>query len=74
LKPTKTGLIHTEGIGQDKGITSIILGARHTMAIPEPVELFGMNRKEVEAAFGQPLDNRAPWDFDGHGEASCDCR
>ena len=44
------------------------------MAIPEPVELFGINRKEVEAMFEQPLDNRAPWDFDGHGEVSCDCR
>jgi hypothetical protein len=60
LEPTKTGLIRTHGIGQDKGIAPVILGPRHTVTIPEPVELFGMNRKEVEAAFEQTFDNGAP--------------
>jgi hypothetical protein len=66
LEPTKTGLIGTDGISQDKGITPVILGSRHTMTIPEAVELLRMQRKDVEAAFEQPFDNRAPWHFDGH--------
>jgi hypothetical protein len=68
LKPTKTGLIRANGIGQDTGIAPVILGARHTMTIPEPVELLGMQRKDVEAAFEQAFDNRAPRHFDGHGD------
>ena len=38
------------------------------MTIPEAVELLGINRKDVEAAFEQPFDNRAPRHFDGHGD------
>jgi len=67
VEPTKTGLIRTHGIGQDKGIASVILGPRHTVTIPEPVELFGIQRKEVKAAFEQPFDNGAPRHFDGDG-------
>jgi hypothetical protein len=66
LKPTKTGLIGPDGIGEDKRITPVILGARHTVPIPEPVALLGMQRKDVEAAFEQPFDHRAPRHLDGH--------
>jgi len=68
VDPTKTRLIGTDGIGQDKGIAPIILGSRRTVTIPEPVELLGMQRKEVEAAVEQTLDNRAPRHFDGDGD------
>jgi len=37
------------------------------VTIPEPVELFGINRKEVEAAFEQTFDDCAPRHFDGDG-------
>jgi hypothetical protein len=66
LEPTKAGLIRTDRIGQDKGIAPVILGSRRTVPIPEPVKLLGINRKDVEATFEQPLDNRSPWYFDGH--------
>src|SRR5215813_14303663 len=64
----KTRLIGTERIGQDKGIAPVILGSGHTVTIPEAVELLRINRKDVEAAFEQPFDNRAPRHFDGHGD------
>ena len=38
------------------------------MTIPEPVQLLGVNRKDVEASFDQPFDNRATRHFDGHGD------
>ena len=38
------------------------------MTIPEAVELLGINRKDAEAAFEQPFDNRAPRHFDRHGD------
>ena len=68
LDPTKTRLIGTDGISQDKGIAPIILGSRRTVTIPEPVELLGIQRQEVEAAVEQTLDNRAPRHFDGDGD------
>jgi hypothetical protein len=68
VEPTKTGLIRTHGIGQDKGIAPVILGSRDTVTIPEPIALFGMQRKEVEAAFEQPFDHGAPRPFDGDGD------
>jgi hypothetical protein len=43
LEPTKTGLIGTDGIGQDTGIAPVILGSRDTVTIPEPVKLLGIN-------------------------------
>src|SRR6516165_4207021 len=58
-----------DGIGENKGIAPVILGPRHTMTIPEAVELFGIQRKEVEAPFEPPFDNRAPRHFDGHCHA-----
>jgi hypothetical protein len=39
------------------------------VTIPEPVQWLGVNRKDVEAAFDQPFDQRATWHFDGHGDA-----
>jgi hypothetical protein len=69
LEPTKTGLIGTHGIGQDKGIAPVILGSRHTVPIPEPVKLLRVNRKDMEAAFEQSFDDRASRHFDGHGDA-----
>jgi hypothetical protein len=68
LEPTKTGLIGTDGIGQDKGLAPVILGSRDTVTIPEPVKLLGMNRKNVEATFDQSFDNRASRHFDGHSD------
>jgi hypothetical protein len=38
------------------------------VTISEPVKLLGINRKDVEAAFDQPFDNRAPWHFDAHSD------
>src|SRR4029434_2478300 len=35
------------------------------MAIAEPIELFGVNRKDMKATFHQQLDDGTPWDFDG---------
>ena len=67
VEPTQTGLIRPHGIGQDTGIAPVILGPRHTVPIPKPVELFGIQRKEVEAAFEQTFDNGAPRHFDGDG-------
>src|SRR5262245_1527744 len=58
----------TERIGQDKGIAPVILGSRHTVTIPEAVELLGINRKDVEAAFDQPFDNGTPRHFNRHGD------
>jgi hypothetical protein len=37
------------------------------VAVTKASELFGINRKDMEASFDQPFDNRAPWYFDGHG-------
>src|SRR5262249_15019445 len=54
--------------GRKKGVGWVILGPRHTVTIPEPVELFGMQCKEVEAAFEQPFDNGTPRHFDGDGD------
>ena len=49
MAPTKTGLIGPNGIGQDTGLTPVILGTRHTVTIPESVELLGVNRTDREA-------------------------
>jgi hypothetical protein len=68
VEPTKTGLIGTDGIGQDKGIAPVILGARHGVAVTKASELFGVHRKDVEASLDQSFDNRTPWHFDGHGD------
>jgi hypothetical protein len=57
-------LIRPHGIRQDKGITPIILSARNTMAVTEPIQLFGMNRKDVKPSLNQPFNNGATWDFD----------
>src|SRR5262245_33106175 len=64
----QTRLIGTDGIGQHKGIAPVILGSRHTVTIPEAVELLRMNRQEVEARFEQPSANSPPRTSDGHGD------
>jgi len=69
VEPTHTGLIGTDGIGQDKGIAPVILGSRDPGTIPEPVQLLGMNRTNMEATFDQSFDDRASRHFDGHGDA-----
>jgi hypothetical protein len=38
------------------------------VTITEPVQLLGINRKDMEASFEQPFDNRATRHFDGHGD------
>jgi hypothetical protein len=68
VEPTKTGLIGTDGIGQDKGIAPVILGARHGVAVTKASELSGVNRKDVEASLDQSFDHRTPWHCDGHGD------
>src|SRR4029450_4805333 len=35
------------------------------MAIAEPIELFGVNRKDMKATFHKQLDDGTPWYFDG---------
>jgi hypothetical protein len=35
------------------------------VAIAKPVELLGVDRKDMKAPFHQQLDDGAPWDFDG---------
>jgi hypothetical protein len=67
LEPTKTGPIGTDGVGKDKGIAPVILGSRDTVTITEPVQLLGINRKDMEASFEQSFDDRATRHFDGHG-------
>src|SRR4030095_9402990 len=47
----ETGAIRAERISQDKSITPIILGAGHTMAVTKPIELLGINRKNVKSSF-----------------------
>ena len=51
-----------------QSIPPVILVACHTLTIPESVELLGINRKDMEAAFEQPFDNRATRHFNGHGD------
>jgi hypothetical protein len=46
----KTGLIRSQRIGKHKGIASVVLRSRDTVTVPEPVELLGVNGKDVEAA------------------------
>src|SRR2546428_205190 len=62
--PAETGVIRPHGISQDKGIASIILSTRDTMAVTEPIQLFGIQRKDVQPSLNQPFHNGAPWDFD----------
>jgi len=38
------------------------------VAVTKASELFGVNRKDVEASLDQSFDNRTPWHFDGHGD------
>jgi hypothetical protein len=63
-EPAETGLIRPHGISQDKGIASIILSTRDTMAVTEPIQLLGMHRKDVQPSLNQPFHNGATWDFD----------
>ena len=68
MEPTKTGLIGTDGSGQDKGIAPVILGSRDTVTIPEPVKWLGMHRTNVDATFDQSFDHRASRHCDGHSD------
>ena len=69
MESAETGQIRPDRIGQDKGITPVILGSRDTVTIPKPVKLLGMNRKDGEASLDQPVHNGATWHCDGHGDA-----
>jgi hypothetical protein len=60
-------LIRSQRIGQHKGIASVVFRSRDTVTVPEPVELLGMNGKDVEAALDQPFDHRTTRYFNRHG-------
>jgi hypothetical protein len=63
-------LVGREGGGQYERIPTIIFGPRDRVAVAEAVELLGVEREDVEAAFEQRVDHRAPRHLQRDGDAS----
>jgi hypothetical protein len=53
IQPPERRPVRAQRRGQHEGIAPIILGARHAVAIAEAIELLGIEREDVDAAFQQ---------------------
>ena len=60
--------VGTQGVGEHVGIAAIVLGAGDREAIAEAVELFGVDRIDLETAIEQDLDDGTVRRLDRHGD------
>jgi hypothetical protein len=62
----KAGPVCTSGIRYNQGLASVIRRAGHRVAVAEPVELLGVDRKDLKATFHEQLNDGTSWPFDGN--------
>ena len=66
--------VGAQGIGKDLRIAPVILGAGHSEAVAEAVELLRVDRVYLEPAFEQGFDNRPVRYFDRYRDRRRKCR
>jgi hypothetical protein len=69
LQALKAVSVGSERIGENEGITPVVLGATHRMAVPESVDLLGIDGEHGDAALEKSLDHGAMRFFDCHRDA-----
>jgi len=69
LQALKAVTVGSERIGENEGVTPVVLGAAHRMAVPESVDLFGIDGENGDAALEKSLDHGAMRFFNCHRDA-----
>ena len=60
--------VGSQGVGEHVGIAAVVLGAGDGELIAEAVELFGVDRIDLETALEQDLDDGTVRHLDRHGD------
>ena len=69
MQALKAVAIGTKGIGEDEGVTPVVLGAAHGMTVSESVDLLGIDGENSDAMLEKSLDHGAMRFLDRHGDA-----
>ena len=69
MQALKAVAIGTKGIGEDEGVTPVVLGAAHGMTVSESVDLLGIDGENGDAALEKGFDYGAMRFFDGYRDA-----
>lgn len=64
----ETVAVGSERIGQNEGISAVVLGAGGGMSVPEPIDLLGIDGKNGDTALEKGLDHGTVRFFDGRGD------
>src|SRR5271166_322171 len=67
-EPVEAMTVGSQRVGEHVGIAAIVLGAGDGESIAEAVELFGVDRIDLETALEQDLDDGAMRRLDRHGD------
>src|SRR5208337_1545222 len=67
-EPAEAMPVGSQGVGEHVGIAAIVLGAGDGESIAEAVELFGVDRIDLETALEQDLDDGTVRRLDRHGD------
>ncbi len=68
LQALKAVAVGSESIGENKGVTAVILGTAHGVTVAEAVDLLGVDGENGDVALEKGLDHGAMRFFDGDGE------
>jgi hypothetical protein len=69
LQAPETAGVGAQAVTQHPGIAPVVLGPGNRKAVPEAVELLGVEGVNREAALHQTLHDRAVGQFDTNGDA-----
>ena len=69
LQALKAVSVGSERIGENEGVATVILGAAHGMAVPESVDLLGVDGENGDAALEKGFDHGPMRFFDRHRNA-----
>ena len=67
-EPAEAMPVGSQGVGEHVGIAAVVLGAGDGELIAEAVELFGVDRIDLETALEQDLDDGTVRHLDRHGD------
>jgi hypothetical protein len=62
--------VSTQGVREDEGIAAVVLGAGDRVPVAKAIELLGIEREHMNAAFEQGVDDGSAGHFDGHRDAA----
>ena len=69
MQALKAVAVGSERIGENEGVSPIILGSAHRIPVAETVDLFGIDGENGDAAVKKELDDSPMRFFDRHCDA-----